>query len=221
MNATERFTWALADPPDPYTDIQLSRFDPATISDMVTYRIRFMDAATLTRAYGLDSDNGGADTCFTTTQLQLVEMMDALAGTPTIKILEVIWYVWAYDSVSTTDSWPPQNDALNRDGFRLRMEKRFGLSVDEIMINSARLQQNYPNPFNPSTTIPVRTGRSGDVRLRVFDLLGEEVAVLHDGFLEAGEHVFTFEGSGLPSGVYSCRLEMAGRMITRSMVLLR
>lgn len=68
------------------------------------------------------------------------------------------------------------------------------------------LRQNYPNPFNPATTISVQLPMASHVDLRVFDLLGREVASLANAFLNAGTHQFTFEASRLSAGIYFYRL---------------
>jgi len=68
------------------------------------------------------------------------------------------------------------------------------------------LQQNYPNPFNPSTTIRFSLLRRLPVTLKVFDVLGREVATLVDGELNPGEHSVVYHGEDLPSGVYFYRL---------------
>lgn len=83
------------------------------------------------------------------------------------------------------------------------------------------LAQNYPNPFNPATTIEFELGRPDRVRLRVFDVLGREIATLAEGPMEAGRHRVRFDASGLPSGVYLYRLETPGATATGSMVLAR
>jgi len=69
------------------------------------------------------------------------------------------------------------------------------------------LNQNYPNPFNPSTEIHYTLPVGGVARVRVFNLLGQEVASLINGFQEAGGHSVSFNASGLASGVYFCRLD--------------
>jgi photosystem II stability/assembly factor-like uncharacterized protein len=79
----------------------------------------------------------------------------------------------------------------------------------------------FPNPFNPSTTIAYDLPKAGHISLRVFDLLGREVAVLKDGFVEAGTHRVTFDGSGLASGIYFARLDAEGSSQTKKLVLMR
>ena len=75
------------------------------------------------------------------------------------------------------------------------------------------LEQNYPNPFNPSTVIKYSIPEASVVRLVVYNLLGEVVKVLVDGFKTAGRHEVTFrtsEGSGMSSGVYFYELRAKG-----------
>jgi hypothetical protein len=83
------------------------------------------------------------------------------------------------------------------------------------------LRQNYPNPFNPQTTIPFTIGRTGEVSLRVYDLLGREVAILINGEMFAGSYQVVFDGSNLPSGVYFYRLIAEGKVETKRMLLLK
>ncbi len=83
------------------------------------------------------------------------------------------------------------------------------------------LKPNHPNPFNPSTTIQYILPEAGPARLAVYNLLGEEVAVLQDGRQSAGIHELHFDGAALPSGVYIYRLQAAGVTQTRSMHLVK
>jgi len=98
-------------------------------------------------------------------------------------------------------------------------------SIDEPSENDlpsgVTLYPAYPNPFNPATTIRYRLDTSQQVRLRVFDLLGRQVALLADGMMPAGEHAVQFEAGQLASGVYIYRLETGSRMLTQKMVLLK
>ncbi len=84
---------------------------------------------------------------------------------------------------------------------------------------SFRLGQNYPNPFNPSTMISYQIPAAGKVSLRVYDLLGREVAVLVDGIHSTGTHTVSFNGASLSSGVYMVRLTAGSMTATRKMVL--
>ncbi|MBI5059967.1 T9SS type A sorting domain-containing protein [candidate division KSB1 bacterium] len=83
------------------------------------------------------------------------------------------------------------------------------------------LSPAFPNPFNPSTEIRFEVGRTEQVKLTVFDLLGREVAVLADETMSAGSYARTFDGHGLASGMYLYRLEAGEEVQTRKMVLLK
>jgi hypothetical protein len=72
------------------------------------------------------------------------------------------------------------------------------------------LEQNYPNPFNPSTIISYKLAVDSKVSLKVFDVLGQEVATLLNGNFVAGSHTVNFNASSLNSGVYMYRIEATG-----------
>ena len=80
---------------------------------------------------------------------------------------------------------------------------------------------NYPNPFNPSTIIRYTIPENGHTSLKVFDLLGREVAILVNEFKVAGTYEARFDASSLPSGVYVYRLVTAGKSLVQKMTLLR
>ena len=86
---------------------------------------------------------------------------------------------------------------------------------------SFALGQNYPNPFNPATHIVYTVPAQVHVTLRVYDLLGVQVATLFDGVRPAGSYTATFDASGLADGVYFYRLEAAGFSDTRKLVVLK
>jgi len=84
------------------------------------------------------------------------------------------------------------------------------------------LEQNYPNPFNPSTTIPFSLPDAAPVSIRVYNTLGEMVAIVAKNQLfAAGEHTLHFSAVGLSAGIYFYRLEAAGSVQIRKMTLLQ
>ncbi len=83
------------------------------------------------------------------------------------------------------------------------------------------LEQNYPNPFNPATVINFSVPGSSNVKLTVYNSLGQEIAVLLSSYLKKGAYTAKFNGSGLSSGIYFYRLEANGRITTKKMILLK
>lgn len=86
---------------------------------------------------------------------------------------------------------------------------------------SVTLDQNYPNPFNPSTTIRYSLPAKTSVQMRVYNMLGVEVAVLVNGEQEAGYHEVRFNAEQLPSGMYFYRLQAGTTTETRRLLLVR
>lgn len=89
------------------------------------------------------------------------------------------------------------------------------------VVKRLRLDQNYPNPFNPATTISFQLPESGNVTLKVYDLVGREVALLVNDVVQAGEHNVSFNAASLPSGVYFYRLETNSGTLSRKMTLIK
>ncbi|MBU1936644.1 T9SS type A sorting domain-containing protein [bacterium] len=83
------------------------------------------------------------------------------------------------------------------------------------------LDQNFPNPFNPNTTISYALKDAGFVTLKVYNLLGQEVATLVAGEFTAGRYTATFMATDLPSGVYIYRLDVNDFTATKKMVLMK
>jgi len=83
------------------------------------------------------------------------------------------------------------------------------------------LEQNYPNPFNPSTTINFSIGKVSNVKLRVYNILGQEVATLLDTRMNPGAHFVVFDASKLASGVYFYRLEAGQFTSVKKMLLIK
>ncbi|MCL4538602.1 MAG: T9SS type A sorting domain-containing protein, partial [Bacteroidetes bacterium] len=87
--------------------------------------------------------------------------------------------------------------------------------------SSFMLKQNYPNPFNPATTIEYEVSSKQYVALKVYNVLGQKVALLVNGEQSPGYYKVNFDASRLPSGVYFYRLEAGSYSATKKMVLIR
>ncbi len=88
-------------------------------------------------------------------------------------------------------------------------------------VKTYELTQNYPNPFNPSTTIKYQIPQSGNVTVKVFDILGAEVATLVNEFQNKGRYEVNFDASKLSSGVYIYRLQVNDYSASKKMVLMK
>ena len=83
------------------------------------------------------------------------------------------------------------------------------------------LAQNYPNPFNPATRIDFSLPSNGNVKLTVYNILGQQVAVLINGFMQSGSHSVDFNATDLNSGLYFYKLESNGVSLVKKMMLLK
>ncbi len=83
------------------------------------------------------------------------------------------------------------------------------------------LEQNYPNPFNPTTTITYSLVQAQNVTLKVYDILGREVATLFKGWQSSGTHKIQFDATRLASGLYFYRMQTKGFVLTRKMMLIK
>ena len=91
----------------------------------------------------------------------------------------------------------------------------------ELKVKGYSLSQNYPNPFNPSTTISYTIPKSGFVQLKVYDLLGREVASLVDKERAVGNYKVEFNASNLTSGIYFYRLQSNNFTETKKLAILK
>ena len=81
------------------------------------------------------------------------------------------------------------------------------------------LEQNFPNPFNPKTTIRFHSNVDGRTTVRVYDVLGREIAVLLDEFKAQGEHLVVWDAENIPSGLYFCQLRVGGLTDVKKMIV--
>ncbi len=91
----------------------------------------------------------------------------------------------------------------------------------DAMPEGFTLSQNFPNPFNPTTTIRFSVHAAGNVKIKVLNMLGQEMATAFEGFVEPGVQTVSFNAKDLPSGQYMYRLESNGYTLARIMTLMK
>ena len=119
---------------------------------------------------------------------------------------------------------PFMSSESNPVGFWYLASRQLNVEVEQNSLNvpgEFQLQQNYPNPFNPTTTIEFALPKQSSITLKLFDILGREVAILVDAELESRVHKINFDGQDLASGIYFYRIHAAGFLKTKKLMLLK
>lgn len=96
-----------------------------------------------------------------------------------------------------------------------------GVNDDKIVADNFELKQNYPNPFNPSTIINYSVASASFINLKVYDILGNEIAVLVNEEKQAGDYQIDFDASELTGGVYFYQLTTNSFVDTKKMILMK
>jgi hypothetical protein len=120
--------------------------------------------------------------------------------------------------------WIDTSSVTRQDLFLIKLEPEISPIVQDKLAafpSSNSLFQNYPNPFNPITTIEFDLPKSSELTLKIFNILGEEVATLLSASLLSGSHSVQWDASNLASAVYLYRLQAGDYVETRKMVLMR
>jgi hypothetical protein len=100
-------------------------------------------------------------------------------------------------------------------------ESRTGVTSLQSPPTRLMLEQNYPNPFNPTTTIRYGLPWRSYLNLVVYNTLGQLVALLVNGEIDAGYHEVTFDASTLPSGAYFCRVQTGSHVESKRLLSVR
>ena len=142
--------------------------------------------------------------------------------------LEDTSYVWEsnlYPYSASASLTVIANDGINEGKFtadHLFLDSPVGIDQEEkLMPKEYSLQQNYPNPFNPSTTINFQIPTAGIVLLKVYDILGKEVATLVNEEKTTGNYQVSFDASFLSNGIYFYRLQASDFIQTKKMILIK
>ncbi len=122
------------------------------------------------------------------------------------------------DKPSSSARYEYRLKQIDRDG---KFHYSNSVEVNISIANTFLLGQNYPNPFNPSTSISYYLPVSGKVALKVYDMLGKEVATLVNGEITPGEHRVQFNAKNLPSGIYFYTIRANNFAATKRMLLVK
>ena len=128
-------------------------------------------------------------------------------------------------SIKVIDSGESSSGPVIRaDAFKVLLYEENPISVYEdnpVHVKEYKLEQNYPNPFNPSTRISWQSPVGSYQTIKVYDVLGNEVAALVDEYKPAGSYEIEFNGSNLASGIYLYKLQAGSFVETKKMILLK
>ncbi len=124
--------------------------------------------------------------------------------------------------VAPTDTWTNAAVKTDQEVDPYDTYKKFvGLTDENIQPVTYSLSQNYPNPFNPSTVIKFSIQKAGLVTLKVYNILGQEVATLVNKEMNAGTYSFNFDASRLSSGVYLYSIQSGNFFQAKKMILMK
>jgi hypothetical protein len=141
---------------------------------------------------------------------------------------EKIGFVTGAGSTTETQTYSYTDTRVTNGNYTYRLkqvdfdgsfEYSYEVEVDVNVPAIYALEQNYPNPFNPTTNINFSLAEAGNVKLLVYNLLGEEVMTIINELREAGRHSVTFDAGSLPSGTYFYKLETPQFSETKKMIL--
>ena len=131
---------------------------------------------------------------------------------------KVYYYISAVSVSGRTVTKPLTSPSGN---YQFRIENTTSAGELSQIVNGYELYQNYPNPFNPVTNVEFGIPKQGFVSLKVYDMLGKEVATLVNENLSPGNYTVNFNGSNFSSGVYFCKMESGEFKNIKRMVLIK
>ncbi len=209
------FTWEESH--DPVEYIKTSRYTNDFHYDSVRYTVSFLDSATLTHKVSMLSDALGRKPKLSSSHGSVHTAMGEISACNN-PWCSSFWFVEATDGLYITHSNAPY-PGIPQIGNRLSTYYPY-VNVEKLALSSSSflLHQNYPNPFNPSTTIRFEIVERGHVTLRVYNLLGNQVAELANETLDPGVYSAEFNASGLASGVYTYILQTGYAIQSKQMI---
>ena len=180
-------------------------------------------SGSMTGAFGgalvFASDQNGAIAGYTLSDAQGKFVIDGLAPGTYIVSADVPGYTLA-NSAQSSPSYDGMGNSVPGN-VSLALQTTSVKTVEQTIPTGYSLDQNYPNPFNPSTTIRYTLPASGNVSIRVYNVLGQLVSTLVDARQNAGTYEVTFNATAFSSGVYFYRVESGSFTAVKKMMLLK
>jgi hypothetical protein len=142
---------------------------------------------------------------------------------PNGNMLDVVaHFVFFVDAIPGTSLFTGDDNALGTWQYLSAVVTQIPTSVENPgVVNSFNLEQNYPNPFNPSTTIKYSVAERSNVAIKVYDMLGKEVASLVNTVKDAGSYEVDFSAQNLASGMYVYSITAGNFTSSKKMMLLK
>ena len=214
VNSDLGITWQALDPAD---------YD----GDDVTYEW-VLYTTDETEIVAVTSDNDGSDP-MVTLPFDVVDGLLESNGLSVGETIDLLWNVRVSDGVDTVavaSDFDFDTDEFETLFFEITLERNEATSIDDGeglsgIPRTFELKQNYPNPFNPSTVIRYAVPEASNVRIDVFNVLGQRVSTLVNREHQAGTFDVTFDAANLSSGMYFYRLESANAVLTQKMMLIK
>ena len=207
--------------------------DSVFVGDSVQYRILMTGGPAVAGGFDLASYFGMLDSVDNLTHIIQGELTHTSPNPFTNDTVSWYFLYTAPDS-TVTDTLYSVGNSVNENGAPTLDQWNFGenfiIHVLDIPVNVEKgyqppdgfiLNQNYPNPFNPTTKLSFVICHQSFVELKVYDVLGNEVATLVNEEKPAGEYEVEFNAAGLASGIYLYKLETLNFTLTRKMLLLK
>lgn len=160
----------------------------------------------------------------------VLSLRDIRSGT-TVDMREESSYRFRY-SVNQPEEQPAEDviklgtlQPNERNRFMIEMKPHETIAEEEeeeeTRPGNVELRQNYPNPFNPATNITFYLPEERAVKVGIYNIVGQQVAILLDENMQAGEHSVIWDASNNPSGIYIVQLETGSRIFTRKITLIK
>jgi len=195
--------------------VELSSFTAATIGSTVSLNWK---TETEINNYGFEVERASSST----TPLQVWEKIGFVNGNGNSNSPKSYSYE---DKNITAGRYSYRLKQIDNDG---QFEYSKAIEVDFYAAKKLELSQNYPNPFNPATTIRFNLPEAGNVKITLYNLLGQQIRTLVNEYKESGVHTINFDASDLPagrqglnSGLYIYKLEAGSFTQTRKMTLIK